>query len=237
MRRTLTSFGTNGFIVMISSRSHRGRKSFVATTRVVAPRGIGFVLRRNQNMLYTPVAVSQDRRLSLPRRIGGGASVLNAPFAIAMSGLRKYAANISTRSHTTAVHTLTSPTSHPRAFKHPKRVGPLCTRSGNILHHTKRARTTVSLTHLSNLRPTTTLVRVLGPSNAVTHVPRLRRITGHRNVGVVAVQSLVTCHLGRRSVMRHKPRISVPASCKRFHSVAFQRADGNLRRITLVGKR
>lgn len=173
----MTSFHRNGFIVMISSRSHRGRNSLVITTRGVAPRRIGFVLGRTHNILYTPVAVSHYGRLRLPRRMSAGASILNAPFAMAMSGLRNYDAKISVRSQTTAVHTLTSPASAPRAFKHPKRIGPLCTRSGKILEHTNRARTYVSVTHLTKLCPTTTLVRVVDRSKAVTHLPRLEGVT------------------------------------------------------------
>lgn len=172
------SFRGNGFIVIMSSRSHRGRNSLVVTTRGVSTRGMGFVLGGTENMLYTPVALDQYRRLSLPRRMSSGASVLNAPFAIAISGLRNYSAKMSTRSHTRAVGTLTSPTSAPRAFNHPNRVGPLCTRSGNILEEDKRARTTVSLYEVTKLCPTNTLVRVVGRSKAVTHLPRLVRVTG-----------------------------------------------------------
>lgn len=235
VRRTVRSFHGKRFIVVMSSRSHRGRNSLMITTKLVAPRGMGFVLGRTENMLYTPVAVSHYRRLSLPRRMSGGASMLKAPFAIAVSGLRKYAANMSTTSHTTAVHTLTSPASGPRAFNHPKRIGPLCTRRGNMLHHTKRARTYMSVTHLTNLCPTTTLVRIVGRSNAVTHLPRLGGVTSRCNFGLVSVTSLVTCHLGRRSLMRGKIRMSVPARRNRFHLVPFHRGDGNLRRMTLVG--
>lgn len=236
VRRTVRSFQRKGFLVMISSRSHRGRNSFVVTTRGVAPRGMGFVLGGNHNMLYTPVARRHYRRLRLSVRITGGASLLKAPFAVAISGLKNnYAANISVFSHTRAVLTLTSPGAGPSSLNHPKRVGPLHTHSHNILHHTKRARTTISLTHLTNLCPTNTLVRVVGRSKAVTHLPRLVRITGGFSVGVVYVGSLVSCHLGARSVMRGNIRISLPARCNRFHLVPFHRGDGKLRRVTLVG--
>lgn len=183
------------------------------TTRGVAPRVIGFVLGRNHNMLYTPLSRSHYTRLNLGVVRRGGASLLKAPFAIAISLLnRSYAANISVRSHTTAVHTLTSPTAQTASLNHPKRVGPLHTHRGNMLHHPKRARTTVSLTQLTNLRPTNTLVRVVGRSNAVTHLPRLVRVTGGFSLGVVSVTSLVSCQLGRRSVIRGNRAISLPAT-------------------------
>lgn len=222
-------------MVMMSSRSHRGRNSFVVTTRGVAPRGMGFVVARKHNILYTPVARRHYTRLRLSVRIATGASVCRAPFAIAISLLPKYAAKMSVRSHTTAVHTLTSPGAGPASLNHPKRIGPLHTHSHNILHHTKRARTDISLTGLTKLCPTTTLVRVVGRSNAVTHLPRLVRITGQFKLGVVSVGSLVTCHIRVRSLIRGKMRIGVPARCKGFHLVPFQRGSGKVRRITVFG--
>lgn len=198
MRRKLRSVHRNGMLVIISSRSHRGRNSFVISKRGVAPRVMGFVVARNEKLLYTPLPHSHYRRLYLIPVTRRGASLLNAPFAVSMS-LEKcnYAAKISTFSHSSAVGTLITKGLGPSRFTHPKRIFPLCNTRGKILRHGKRARTALSVAEVTNLGPKKTLIRVLGRSNAVTHLPRLNRVTTGFNLGVISVGSVRRCHGGR----------------------------------------
>lgn len=197
MSRKVGTIQRKGVIVIISSRGERGRNSFVMSNRGVAPSVIGFVVARKGKLLYMPLPHSHYRRLRLCPVSRSGASLLNAPFAVSISlGNCNYAAKISTCSHSTAVHTLIANGVGPSRLTHPKRVFPLCKRRGKMLKHSKRARTLLSLAEVTKLAPNNTLVRVLGRSKAVTHLPRLLRVTRGFRLGVVTVGSVRRCHEG-----------------------------------------
>lgn len=185
-------------MVILSSRSHRGRNSVVFPTRAVAIRRVTLAVHRNDNVIYLYVARSHHGRLSLPVVMRGGADTCNANFAIAVRTTRNIAANISTTSHVAAIHTTVTSNTGPSSLGHPNRIFPLHTRTNNMLAHNNRARTAVSLVALTNFGPTNILYRLAGSSNAVTHTPRYVRFTGGRGVTLIAVRSLITCHRTRR---------------------------------------
>lgn len=177
MRRTLSRLHTKGVVLIASSRSERGRNSFVYTTRFTAARGVGFVTVRNGNLVYVPVSRRCMGGLHFPRVIRRGASGRRATFAISVSRISA-AANVSTTRHSVATVGYISSSTGPRSFEHPNRVFPLLTGGGNMLREGKRARTAISLYELTKLGRYKLYYRVVHRSNAVVHAARLVRLTG-----------------------------------------------------------
>lgn len=232
--RTLRSLGRKGVVLMASSPSHRGRKSFVYTTRFTAARGIGFVTARNGNLVYVPVSRTFIRGLRFPRVIRRGASGRRATFAISVSRISA-SANVSTTRHSVATVTYISSRTGTRSFHEPNRVFPLLTGGGNILRHGNRARTAISLYHLTKLGRYNLYYRVVQRSNAVVHATRLTGLTRHFRVGFVAVHSLRRCHGYRSGLISRIATIGLPAGCNAFETCNFIDHLGKRRRVTLMG--
>lgn len=237
MRDTVTTVRTNRTIIIMSSRSHRGRNSLIYTTRFTAPTVVGFVTQRTQKLVYLTVANSHLSRLGLPPVIRRGASARRATFAIDVGTITptKSPDTTSTRKQSHAVRSTVSPTAAPSSLGHPKRVFPLETESNKILRHPNRARTTMSLTHLTKLCPTKMVYRVRGPSNSVTQLPRLIACTHRRKLGLVDVTTLMRCHLQQRLAIAQRTVTRLPARFKRFRVCNCHDELSNSRTITVIG--
>lgn len=111
--RTVRTVQRNGTIIIISSRSHRGRNSLIFTTSGTAPTGINFVVHRADNIVYISVQNRSLSHLRLPPVAVIGRSHGNATCTIDISTHRNVAAKVSTTSHTHAVGALISSTARP----------------------------------------------------------------------------------------------------------------------------
>jgi 3,4-dihydroxy 2-butanone 4-phosphate synthase / GTP cyclohydrolase II len=190
----LVRIAGGAMVLVVDSEDREDEGDLVMAAQHVTHEAVNFMIRQACGLVCLPCDGTRLDDLAIAPMVVDNSCVMQTAFTVSID-LRSGGSGISAHDRAATVRAVADPTVGGDAFSRPGHVFPLRARPGGVLERPGHTEAAVDLARMAGCYPAAMICEVLDDDGSPARRPRLERFALDHEIGVVAIDALITHRL------------------------------------------